>query len=100
MGDSLYDPSRGVLANWSIIHELPKVDVPTLVYSGEFDTSHEICTKPFIENIPQVRRFIFADAGHMLHLETKERLEECLELVGNFLTEEDKAIGPGVGFRI
>ena len=88
MGDSLYNPSLGVLADWFIIPELQVISVATLVYRGEFDTSHEVCTKPFVDDIPHVRSFTFADAGHMLHLKTKQRLEDCLELVGNFPTEE------------
>ncbi|OTB03439.1 hypothetical protein M426DRAFT_23802 [Hypoxylon sp. CI-4A] len=32
----------GTLKNWTVIPRLPNITVPTLVYNGEYDTSHDI----------------------------------------------------------
>ena len=62
--------------------------MPTLVYNGEFDTSHDITTVPFFEYIPRVRWITFPDAGHMCHLERQELAERVFRVVGEFLTQE------------
>ena len=62
--------------------------MPTLVYNGEFDTSHDITTVPFFEHIPRVRWITFPGAGHMCHLERQELAERVFRVVGEFLTQE------------
>ena len=80
----------GSLKGWTCIPRLPNITATTLVYNGEFDTSHDVATKPFFEHIPRVRWITFANGGHMCHLEESLR-EKILEIVGDFLTQE-KAI--------
>ena len=76
----------GSLRKWTVIPRLPNITAPTLVYNGEFDTSHEIATVPFFELIPRVRWLTLADAGHMCHVEGEARRDKVLKLVGEFLT--------------
>jgi L-proline amide hydrolase len=77
----------GSFRDWSCIPHLHQIAVPTLVYNGEFDTSHDITTVPFFEHIPRVRWITFPDAGHMCHLEGPELREKVFRIVGEFLTQ-------------
>ena len=78
----------GSLSNWDVIPRLPKITAPTLVYNGEYDTSHDIAQVPFFELIPQVRWITISGGGHMCHLEGDGRRERVLKVVGEFLTQE------------
>ncbi|KAI1389572.1 proline-specific peptidase [Hypoxylon trugodes] len=78
----------GTLDKWTVISRLPKINVPTLVYNGEFDTSHDIAQVPFFELIPRVRWITFPNGGHMCHLEEGLR-ERILKVVGEFLTQKE-----------
>ena len=77
----------GSVLGWTCIPDLPKIEVPTLVYNGEYDSSHDVGTVPFFENIPRVRWITFANAGHMCHLEGGGIREKVLKVVGDFLTQ-------------
>ncbi|KAF3023589.1 hypothetical protein E8E14_011775 [Neopestalotiopsis sp. 37M] len=79
----------GSLKEWSVISRLPKIQVPTLVYNGEHDTSHDIAQVPFFELIPRVRWITFQDAGHMCHVEGPEIRARILKVVGEFLTQTE-----------
>lgn len=72
---------------WTVISRLPRITAPTLVYNGEYDTSHDITQVPFFELIPRVRWITFPDGGHMCHLEGNLR-EKILKVVGEFLTQK------------
>ena len=78
----------GSLSNWDVIPRLPKITAPTLVYNGEYDTSHDIAQVPFFELVPQVRWITISGGGHMCHLEGEGRRERVLKVVGEFLTQE------------
>ena len=78
----------GSFRDWTCIPRLHQIAVPTLVYNGEFDTSHDITTVPFFEHIPRVRWITFPGAGHMCHLERQELAERVFRVVGEFLTQE------------
>ena len=80
----------GSLQNWTCIPRLPNITATTLVFNGEFDTSHDIATEPFFEHIPRVRWITFSNGGHMCFLEEGLR-ERVLKTVGEFLSQE-KAI--------
>ncbi|KAI1107298.1 proline-specific peptidase [Jackrogersella minutella] len=81
----------GSLNKWTVIPRLPKITVPTLVYNGEYDTSHDIAQVPFFELIPRVRWITFPGGGHMCHLEGEGRRERILKVVGEFLTQKETA---------
>ncbi|TGJ80173.1 hypothetical protein E0Z10_g8601 [Xylaria hypoxylon] len=78
----------GSLNDWTAIDRLPMITAPTLVYNGEYDTSHDIAQVPFFELIPRVRWITFPDSGHMCHLEGHGLRERILTVVGEFLTQE------------
>ncbi|KAI1630572.1 proline-specific peptidase [Biscogniauxia mediterranea] len=78
----------GSLNNWTVIPRLPKIAAPTLVYNGEYDTSHDIAQAPFFELIPQVRWITLPNGGHMCHLEGGGLRERILKVVGEFLTQK------------
>lgn len=79
----------GSLLPWTCIPRLPQISAPTLVYNGEYDTSHDVSTVPFFELIPKVRWITFANAGHMCHVENYGDIRErVLSTVGDFLVQE------------
>lgn len=76
---------NGTLQDWSCVPVLPQIDVPTLVYNGEFDLAQDRVTAPFFELIPRVRWVTLPGAGHMMHVESEELLQKILALIGSFL---------------
>ncbi|OTB14040.1 hypothetical protein K445DRAFT_335725 [Daldinia sp. EC12] len=81
----------GSLSTWTVIPRLPQITAPTLVYNGEYDTSHDIVQVPFFELIPRVRWITFSGGGHMCHLEGDGWREKVLKVVGEFLTQKEFA---------
>ncbi|KAI0473569.1 proline-specific peptidase [Xylariaceae sp. FL0804] len=79
----------GSMNEWTVIPRLSQITAPTLVYNGEYDTSHDIAQIPFFELIPRVRWVSIAGGGHMCHLEGEGRRERVLRLVGEFLTQKE-----------
>ena len=77
----------GSFRDWTCIPRLHQIAVPTLIYNGQFDTSHDVTTAPFFEHIPRVRWITFPNAGHMCHLEGLELREKVLRVVGEFLIQ-------------
>ncbi|OTA55902.1 proline-specific peptidase [Hypoxylon sp. EC38] len=77
----------GSLDTWTVVPRLHKITAPTLVYNGEYDTSHDIAQVPFFELIPRVRWITFPGGGHMCHVEGGGRRERILKVVGEFFTE-------------
>ncbi|CAG8977069.1 hypothetical protein HYALB_00005777 [Hymenoscyphus albidus] len=85
IGPSIHIPT-GSLLGWTSIPALSQITAPTLVYNGEYDTSHDIAQVPYFEGIPKVRWVTFANAGHMCHVEREVR-EKVLKTVGEFLRQ-------------
>ncbi|KAL2863144.1 proline-specific peptidase [Aspergillus lucknowensis] len=81
----------GSLNEWTVISRLPEITAPTLVYNGEYDTSHDLAQVPFFELIPRVRWIIFPGGGHMCHLEGGGLRERILKVVGEFLAQKETA---------
>ncbi|ETS76084.1 hypothetical protein PFICI_11471 [Pestalotiopsis fici W106-1] len=88
--DTMYGPSLfdciGTLVGWTGISRLPQITADTLVYNGEFDTSHDIAQEPFFELIPRVRWITFPNGSHFCHLDEGGLRERVLKVVGRFLT--------------
>ncbi|KAI8946251.1 proline-specific peptidase [Xylaria longipes] len=80
--------ANGSLNGWTVIPRLSKITAPTLVYNGEYDTSHDICQVPFFQLIPRVRWITFPGGGHMCHLEGEGLRGRVLKVVGEFLTQK------------
>ncbi|GAM84424.1 hypothetical protein ANO11243_024200 [Dothideomycetidae sp. 11243] len=76
--------SLGSLAEWTVVPRLHRIAVPTLVYNGEYDSSHDVAQTPFFERIPDVRWKTIAGASHSCVF---EKQDEVLRLVGDFLTD-------------
>ncbi|KAI4591638.1 hypothetical protein KJ359_012755 [Pestalotiopsis sp. 9143b] len=91
--DTMYGPSMfdciGTLRDWTAIPRLPQITADTLVYNGEYDTSHDIAQEPFFELIPRVRWITFPNSGHFCHLDDGGLRERVLKVVGRFLTKRD-----------
>lgn len=76
----------GTMKDWTIVDRLPAINVPTLVVAGEFDEAQPIVWEPFVEQIPDVRSHVFADASHCSHL---EKPEEFFQVISDFLTQAE-----------
>lgn len=84
-GPSIHVPTGSILG-WTSIPKLPLITAPTLIYNGEYDTSHDVAQEQFFEIIPRVRWITFPASGHMCHLEGEGLRERVLKVVGRFLT--------------
>ena len=65
--------------------ELPKVEVPVMVLTGEHDPKFERIGNAMADRLRAVRRVTVAGAGHAVHL---ERPEDWLRSVTGFLGED------------
>lgn len=76
----------GTLKSWSVIDEVHRINVPTLLISGRYDEATPRVVQPFKDNIAGARWEIFENSSHLPHVEETER---CMKLVGAFLAEHD-----------
>lgn len=76
----------GSLRTWSVVDEVARIDVPTLVVTGAHDEATPATVAPFVDGIPDVRWEVFADSSHMPHVEEEDRY---LQVVGDFLDLHD-----------
>ncbi|KAF9245306.1 Alpha/Beta hydrolase protein [Melanogaster broomeanus] len=72
----------GSLKTWSIIDDLHKISVPTLLLNGRYDEAQDKSVEPYFQNIPRVKWIQFSESAHVPQLEETERF---MEVVGNFL---------------
>ncbi|KAH0836595.1 Alpha/Beta hydrolase protein [Lanmaoa asiatica] len=72
----------GSLKTWSVIDDLHKINVPTLLLNGRYDEAHDMTMEPFFQYVPKVKWIQFANSAHVPQLEETDRY---LEVVGNFL---------------
>ena len=72
----------GNLKTWTIIPELHRIQVPSLVLNGIYDEAQDICVEPFFNLIPRVKWYCFAEGSHMPQWEERERY---MKVVGGFL---------------
>ena len=95
MSSRRYGPSvfncNGSLRDWTGIPRLPQITAKTLVYNGEYDTSHDIAQEPFFDLIPSVRWITFPNGSHFCHLDGGGLNERVLKVVGTFLTRNEAA---------
>jgi pimeloyl-ACP methyl ester carboxylesterase len=75
----------GPLKDWTVVPDLPKIKVSTLLLNGRYDEAQDSVVVPFFKYIPMVKWVTFAESAHMPHLEETERY---LEVVGGFLKYE------------
>ncbi|GJJ14121.1 hypothetical protein Clacol_008378 [Clathrus columnatus] len=84
-GDHEFE-TNGTLRGWSSINELDKINIPTLIMNGRYDTAQDKVMKPFFDRIPRVRWIQFSESSHTAHLEIER--ERVMEVVIEFLTED------------
>jgi len=63
----------GLLANWTIIEDAHKINVPTLITNGQYDEAQDEVIAPFFKEIPRVKWIRFEKSSHMPHFEERER---------------------------
>ncbi|THU93623.1 proline-specific peptidase [Dendrothele bispora CBS 962.96] len=73
----------GSLKDWSILEDIHRINVPTLLTNGRKDEAQDSTVLPFFEKIAKVKWVTFEKSSHTPHLEETERY---LEVVGSFLT--------------
>ncbi len=74
------------MKDYDSIPVLHRINVPTLLYNGEFDTVQDESVTPLFNHIPHSRWRTLAGASHMPHLDSEELRDKTLQLVGDFLT--------------
>lgn len=75
----------GTLKNWTVLDELHKISVPTLLLNGRYDEAQDSAMLPFMTRIPKVKWVQFAESSHMSQFEERERF---MHIVGTWLKEE------------
>jgi len=75
----------GSLKTWSIVDQVHKISVPTLVLNGEYDEARDSCVYPYFNGIPKVKWYTFLNASHCSQLEVPEKY---MEVVGAFLLNQ------------
>ncbi|KAJ2929660.1 hypothetical protein H1R20_g7455, partial [Candolleomyces eurysporus] len=78
----------GSLKTWSIIDQIEKITVPTLLTNGKYDEAADSVLAPYVEKLPNGKWVQFKKSSHMAHFEEREEFMKVLE---NFL------YGDGVG---
>ncbi|GAM91063.1 hypothetical protein ANO11243_091100 [Dothideomycetidae sp. 11243] len=76
---------EGSVRDWDVRPRLHRINVPTFITNGEWDTSHDIAVSPFFNLIPNAHWRTFGGASHMLILESPEIKNRFMEAVADFL---------------
>ncbi|KAL2068172.1 hypothetical protein VTL71DRAFT_16270 [Oculimacula yallundae] len=74
----------GTLRTWTVVDEVHKIAVPTLLVNGRFDEAQDEVVEPFFRNIEKVKWVRFAESSHMPHWEEKD---EFMKVVKDFIAE-------------
>ncbi|KAF8647846.1 hypothetical protein AX16_006514 [Volvariella volvacea WC 439] len=69
----------GSLRNWSIVNEVHKINVPTLLLNGRHDKAQDSVIAPYFWNVPKIKWFTLPNSSHMPHLEEPELFEEVVK---------------------
>jgi L-proline amide hydrolase len=76
----------GSLRTWSVVAQVSKITVPTLLLSGRFDEATPETVQPYFDNIANVRWTIFEESSHMPF---EEETDHYFDVVASFLREND-----------
>ncbi|GAM91072.1 hypothetical protein ANO11243_091190 [Dothideomycetidae sp. 11243] len=82
-------PIEGSVSDWNVTSRLHKINVPTLMWDGEFDTAYDLASRPFFEHIPKVRWAVFPGVGQAVM--TDETPQHCrlIRIIKTFLLNGD-----------
>lgn len=72
----------GSLRDWSVVDEVDRIQVPTLVLRGEYDEATAATVEPFLSGVPDVTGVVFPNSSHMPHVEEEG---SYMQIVGDFL---------------
>ncbi|KAH9854499.1 proline-specific peptidase [Lenzites betulinus] len=75
----------GSLKEWSILDDISKIEVPTLLFNGQYDEAQDSVVVPFFRGIPKVKWFTFANSSHTPQYEERAAF---VQRVGDFLTQD------------
>ncbi|TBU51889.1 proline-specific peptidase [Dichomitus squalens] len=75
----------GSLKNWSILEDISKIEVPTLLLNSVHDEAQDAVIAPYFHSLRKVKWFTFAKSSHMPQYEEREKY---MHLVGAFLTDK------------
>lgn len=67
----------GGLKDWSILADIGKIDVPTLLLNGQFEDK---VMAPWFKGIKQVKWVTFANSSHIPHHEERDQYIEVVQL--------------------
>jgi len=76
----------GTLKTWSVVDEVKRIQVPTLLISGGHDEAAPSTVQPFADGIPDVRWHIFEQSSHVPHIEERNAY---MALVQDFIDARD-----------
>lgn len=79
-GDKL--KPTGTLKDWTVIDDIPKIQVETFILHGRYDQVQDVAVIPFFERLPRVRWVTLEQSSHVGFFEERERY---IELTGGFL---------------
>ncbi|KAK3368270.1 Alpha/Beta hydrolase protein [Podospora didyma] len=86
---TMYGPSElcitGSLRNWTVIPDLQKIKVPTLLLNGRQDEAQDVAMQPFFSQIEKVKWITLEGAAHFTHVDQRERHMQAIE---SFLASE------------
>ena len=80
------DRHTGALVGWTVIDDLHKINVPTLLLSGRNDMVQDTVVQPFFDKIPKIKWMTFEKSSHTPMWEEREKF---MEVVEHFLDLED-----------
>lgn len=72
----------GNLKDWTIVDDLHRIIVPTLLINGRYDEAQDEVMEPHFRKIAKVKWVQFAESSHMPQFEERERYTK---VVGDFL---------------
>ncbi|KAJ7825866.1 Alpha/Beta hydrolase protein [Mycena olivaceomarginata] len=67
---------------WTVVEDIRKISVPTLLINGRYDDAQDVGVVPFFEKIPKVKWVQFAESSHMPFF---EETHVFFQVVGDFL---------------
>ena len=75
----------GSLKTWSVIDDIHKINVPTLLLNSRFDEAQDSVLEPYFAGLSKVKWYTFAESSHMPQYEERELY---MQRVGGFLSQD------------